>query len=102
MHGADATQGSLFTVAKLDDSMSTDHPLRAIRVLVNDVLAVMNSEFDTIYTERSWDSVALEKLIRALLLQVFYSVRSERQSCEHLRYSLRFRWFVGLAVDDAI
>jgi len=102
MRGADATQESLFTVAKLDDFVPADHPLRAIRVLVNEALAAMNSQFDAIYAERGRDSIAPEKLIRALLLQVFYSVRSERQLCEQLRYNLLFRWFVGLAIDDAI
>jgi len=102
MRGADATQESLFTVAKLDDFVPSDHPLRAIRALVNDALTAMNSRFNEIYAERGRDSIAPEKLIRALLLQVFYSVRSERQLCEQLRYNLLFRWFVGLAIDDAI
>ena len=102
MRGADAMQESLFTVAKLDDFVPSDHPLRAIRVLVNDALAAMNARFKEIYADRGRDSIAPEKLIRALLLQVFYSVRSERQLCEQLRYNLLFRWFVGLAIDDAI
>jgi transposase len=102
MRGADATQESLFTVARLDDFVPSDHPLRAIRVLVNDALTGMNARFNDIYADRGRDSIAPEKLIRALLLQVFYSVRSERQLCEQLRYKLLFRWFVGLAIDDAI
>lgn len=102
MRGPDATQESLFTVAKLDDFVPADHPLRAIRVLVNDALAAMNSRFNGIYADSGRDSIAPEKLVRALLLQVFYSIRSERQLCEQLRYNLLFRWFVGLAIDDAI
>lgn len=62
----------------------------------------MNARFNEIYADSSRDSIAPEKLIRALLLQVFYSVRSERQICEQLRYNLLFRWFVGLALDDAV
>ena len=102
MRGADAMQESLFTVAKLDDFVPADHPLRPIRVLVNDALTAMNAPFNAIYADSGRDSIAPEKLIRALLLQVFYSIRSERQLCEQLRYNLLFRWFVGLALDDLI
>jgi transposase len=102
MRGADALQESLFTVAKLDDFVPADHPLRAIRLLVNTALTQMNARFNEIYAMGGRDSIAPEKLIRALLLQVFYSIRSERQLCEQLRYNLLFRWFVGLAIDDAI
>lgn len=102
MRGADAMQESLFTVAKLEDFVPADHPLRPIRVLVNDALMAMTARFNEIYADSGRDSIAPEKLIRALLLQVFYSVRSERQLCEQLRYNLLFRWFVGLALDDAI
>lgn len=102
MRGADAMQESLFTVAKLDDFVPDDHPLRSIRVLVNDALTAMNARFNVIYADSGRDSIAPEKLIRALLLQVFYSIRSERQLCEQLRYNLLFRWFVGLALDDPI
>jgi len=102
MRGPDAMQENLFTVAKLDDFVPLDHPLRSIRVLVNEALAAMNSQFNAIYASSGRDSIAPEKLMRALLLQVFYSVRSERQLCEQLRYNLLFRWFVGVAIDDAI
>lgn len=102
MRGADALQESLFTVTKLDDFVPADHPLRAIRLLVNEALTRMNAQFDEIYAASGRDSIAPEKLIRALLLQIFYSVRSERQICEQLRYNLLFRWFVGLALDDAV
>ena len=102
MRGPDALQESLFTVAKLDDFVPADHPLRSIRVLVNDALVAMNARFNEIYADTGRDSIAPEKLIRALLLPVFYSIRSERQLCEQLRYNLLFRWFVGLALDDPI
>ena len=88
MRGADAMQESLFTVAKLDDFVPDDHPLRAIRTLVNDSLTAMNTRFNAIYADSGRDSIAPEKLIRALLLQVFYSIRSERQLCDQLRYNL--------------
>lgn len=102
MRGADAMQESLFTVAKLDDFVPADHPLRAVRLLVNEALMGMNARFNQIYAPSGRDSIAPEKLIRALLLQVFFSVRSERQLCEQLRYNLLFRWFVGIALDDPI
>ena len=82
--------------------MPDDHPLRALRLLVNTALTERNARFNEIYAASFRDSVAPEKLVRALLLQVFYSIRSERQLCEQLRYNLLFRWFVGLALDDPI
>ena len=102
MRGTDAMQESLFTMAKLDDFVPSDHPLRGVRVLVNEALGRLNSLFNSIYADTGRESIAPEKLVRALLLQVFYSVRSERQLMEQMRYNLLFRWFVGLAIDDAI
>ena len=101
MRGTDAMQESLFTVAKLDDFVPSDHPLRAIQVLVNEALGGLNDLFNSIYADTGRESIAPEKLMRALLLQVFYSVRSERQLMEQMRYNLLFRWFVGLALDEA-
>ena len=102
MRGADGIQESLFTVAKLDDFVPADHPLRSIRILVNEALVRLNSVFNMIYAERGRDSIAPEKLMRALLVQVFYSIRSERQLMEQMRYNLLFRWFVGLSLEDTI
>lgn len=102
MRGTDGMQESLFTVAKLEDFVPQDHPLRAIRLVVNEALDRMSERFNEIYAEGGRPSIAPEKLLRASLLQVFYSVRSERQVCEQLRYNLLFRWFVGLAIDDAV
>ena len=102
MRGSDAMQESLFTVAKLDDFVPADHPLRNVRLLVNEALVKLNWLFDTIYADSGRDSIAPEKLIRAALLQVFYSVRSERQLMEQIRYNLLFRWFVGIALDDGV
>ena len=100
MRGPDAMQESLFMMAKLEDFVPADHPLRAMRELVNEALKRMDVRFASMYADSGRDSIAPEKLMRALLLQVFYSVRSERQIVEQLRYNLLFRWFVGLAMDD--
>ena len=102
MRGLDAMQESLFMVAKLEDFVPGDHPLRGIRELVNETLRRLNGLFDTIYADSGRDSIAPEKLVRASLLQVFYSVRSERQLMEQIRYNLLFRWFVGLAMEDTV
>jgi transposase len=102
MRGTDGMQESLFTMAKLEDFVPSDHPLRAIQVVVNEALGRLNGLFNEIYADTGRAGIAPEKLMRALLLQVFYSVRSERQICEQLRYNLLFRWFVGLAIDDAV
>src|SRR3989449_8310454 len=102
MRGADGMQEPLFTISRLDDFVPSDHPLRAIQVLVNDALARLNDLFNEIYADTGRASVAPEKLMRALLLQVFYSVRSERQLMEQMHCNLLFRWFVGLAMDDAV
>ena len=91
MRGTDGMQEALFTVAKLEDFVPADHPLRPIRALVNEALERLNSLFNEIYADTGRSSIAPEKLMRALLLQVFYSVRSERQICEQLRYNLLFR-----------
>lgn len=102
MRGSDVMQESLFTVSKLEDFVPMDHPLRAIRSLVNEALARLNGLFGTIYADTGRESIAPEKLMRALLLQVFYSIRSERMLCEQMRYNLLFRWFVGIALDDEV
>jgi transposase len=102
MRGSDGMQEALFTVAKLEDFVPLDHPLRPIRLLVNEALTQLGGLFNEIYASHGRPSIPPEKLMRALLLQVFYSVRSERQICEQLRYNMLFRWFVGLAIDDAV
>jgi transposase len=102
MRGSDGMQEALFTVAKLEDFVPSDHPLRPIRLLVNEALVQLNGLFNDIYAAHGRPSIPPEKLMRALLLQVFYTVRSERQICEQLRYNLLFRWFVGLAIDDEV
>jgi transposase len=95
-------QEGLFTLAKLDDFVPPDHPLRAIHALVNEALVGLNGLFNTIYAETGRASIAPEKLLRAMLIQVLFSVRSERQLMEQVRYNLLFRWFIGLAIDDEV
>ena len=82
--------------------MPEDHPLRPVRELVNEALNRLNGLFNLIYADTGCASIAPEKLMRALLLQVFYSVRSGRMLMEQMRYNMLFRWFVGLAMDDAV
>ena len=102
MRGADVTQESLFTVAKLSDFVPEDHPLRSIRSLADQALGRMSGLFSTLYADNGRHSIAPEKLLRAQLLQLFYSLRSERMLMEQLRYNLLFRWFVGIAIDEAV
>ncbi len=102
MRGADVMQEALFTVKRLEDFVPKAHPLRAIRELLNTALKKMDADFNSMYAERGRYSIAPEKLLRALVLQSLYGIRSERQLCEHLAYNLLYRWFVGIAMDDAV
>lgn len=102
MRGSDGMQEALFTVAKLEDFVPADHPLRPIRLLVNEALGRLNGLFNLIYADTGRASIAPEKLLRAMLIQVFFSVRSERQLMEQVRYNLLYRWFIGLAIDDEV
>src|SRR5450755_2202788 len=95
-------QAGMFSYVALEDRIPADHPLRGVRKLVDAVLAAMSKEFDGLYSQVGRPSIAPERLLRALLLQVFYSVRSERLLMEQLNYNLLFRWFVGLEIDDAV
>jgi len=99
MRGSDATSGSLFAYVDLEDRVPANHPLRTI---VNDVLVSLDAEFERLYEGTGRQSVAPERLLRASLLQAFYSIRSERQLMEQIDYNLLFRWFVGLGIDDAV
>src|SRR5690606_12832748 len=102
MRGADVTQESLFTVAKLADFVPASHPLRSIRQLADEALGRMSGLFSTLYADTGRASIAPEKLMRAQLLQLFYSIRSERMLMEQLHYNLLFRWFVGVAIDEPV
>ena len=100
MRGGDERSGELFSYVDLEARVGADHPLRAIRGIVNEALAVLEREFAALYAPLGRPSIAPEKLLRAMLLQAFYSIRSERQLMERLEYDLLFRWFVGIGVDD--
>ena len=102
MRGADEQTGSLFSYVSCEARVPTDHPLRLIRAVVDEALDVLSPEFDRLYARVGRPGIAPEKLLRALLLQAFYSVRSERQLMEQIGYNLLFRWFVGLAMDAPV
>lgn len=102
MRGTDETSGSLFSYVDLEDRIPPRHPLRKIRQVVNDALASLDGEFEQLYIDFGRPSIAPERLIRASLIQILYSVRSERQLMEQMQYNLLFRWFVGLGIDDDV
>jgi len=102
MRGSDKSSGSLFSYVDLESRIPSTHPLRTIREIANETLASLDGEFSKLYEDTGRESVAPERLLRASLLQAFYSVRSERQLMEQLDYNLLFRWFVGLGVDDPV
>jgi transposase len=102
MRGEDVRSGALFSYVSCEARVPLDHPLRSIRAIVDEALAALSAEFATLYAKFGRPSIAPEKLLRALLLQAFYSVRSERQLMEQLDYNLLFRWFVGLSLDAVV
>ena len=102
MRGDDQKQGQVFSYVSTEERVPQDHPLRAVRRSVDQILGEMTREFDRVYAKTGRPSIAPERLLRALLLQVFYSIRSERLLMEQLDYNLLFRWFVGLGMDDAV
>jgi len=102
MRGEDARSGSLFSYVDLEARVPARHPLRLIRKIVDEALAGLSAEFLALYSHTGRPSIAPERLLRALLLQVFYTIRSERQLMEQLEFNLLFRWFVGLGLDEAV
>src|ERR1051325_10315860 len=102
MRGSDERTGSLFSYVDLEARVRGDHPLRTIREMANAALIDLSKAFDELYTDFGRPSIAPEKLLRAMLLQAFYGIRSERQLMERLEFDLLFRWFVGLGVDDSV
>lgn len=105
MRGVDTFAESLFSMRKLNDFIPPSHPLRAIRVMATEALAKMDRLFADMYEadiKGGRPSIAPEKLSRAMLIQVLYSIRSERQLMEQVQYNLLFRWFIGLAMDDVV
>jgi transposase len=102
MRGNDGVAGSLFSYVDLEKRIRPDHPLRVIRGVVNATLVAMSAEFDALYSPIGRESIPPERLLRALLLQAFYTIRSERQLVERIEFDLLFRWFVGLGMDDPV
>src|SRR5688500_3148528 len=102
MRGADGRSGALFSYVDLEVRVPHGHPLRTIRLIVNEALAGLSPGFHDLYARIGRPSIPPEKLLRALLLQAFYSIRSERQLMERLDFDLLFRWFVGLGIDDPV
>ena len=102
MRGTDEASGSLFSYVDLEDRIPARHPLRKIRQIVNDALVSLDGDFDVLYSAEGRPSIAPERRLRASLIQILFSVRSERQLMEQMQYNLMFRWFVGLGIDDAV
>lgn len=102
MRGMDVSQPTLFSTSTVEDFVPKKHPLRAIRLLVDEALTQLDGLLDSIYSDMGRESIAPERLIRASLLQVLYTIRSERQLCEHIHYNMLYRWFVGLEMDDVV
>lgn len=102
MRGADQNQDRMFSYLSPAARVPKDHPLRPIKKMVNQALSELWHDFETMYAKEGRPSIAPEKLLRALLLQVLYTIRSERLLMEQLDYNLLFRWFVGLSMDDAV
>lgn len=102
MRGNERQQGAMFSYIAIEDRIPTDHPLRAMRAMVDPILQELSPRFAALYAEHGRPSIPPEQLLRALLLQVLFTIRSERQLMEQLDYNLLFRWFVGLTMDDAV
>jgi transposase len=102
MRGADKQPGSMFSYVSLEERVPQDHPLRAIRRITDRALERLSPRFGTLYVNFGRPSIPPEQLLRALLLQALYTIRSERQLMEQIDYNLLFRWFVGLGMDDAV
>ncbi len=102
MRGDDREQGSMFSYRSLEDRVPRDHPLRPMRALVDAALREVGPRFSELYARTGRASIPPERLLRALLLQILFSIRSERQLMEQLEYNLLYRWFVGLGMDDPV
>jgi transposase len=102
MRGPDQKPAAMFSYVSAEERVPHDHPLRRIRTFVDEILREMTREFDTLYAQHGRPSIPPERLLRAQLLQLFYSIRSERLLMEQLDYNILFRWFVGLEMDEPI
>src|SRR5829696_3436700 len=102
MRGNDSKPAAMFSYVSAEERVPPDHPLRAVRTFVDEILREMTREFDALYARHGRPSIPPERLLRAQLLQLFYSIRSERLLMEQLDYNILFRWFVGLEMDEPI
>jgi transposase len=102
MRGSDEQNGALFSYVNLEDRVPRRHPLRVIRQIVNAALARLDARFAELYAAEGRPSIPPERLLRAVLIQILFSIRSERQLMEQMQYNLLFRWFVGLGIDDPV
>src|SRR3984957_17518001 len=102
MRGDDNRQTAIFSYVTLEQRIPADHPARRIRAMADRGLERMDAAFDELYSEMGRPSIAPERLLRATLLMVLFSIRSERQLMEQMHYNLLFRWFVGLEMDDPV
>ena len=102
MRGDDDLQEGMFSYISPEKRVPADHPLRPIRKMVDEILKEMSPKFAKLYSDVGRPSIAPERLLRSLLLQVFYSVRSERMLIEQLQYNMLFRWFVGMEMDEVV
>ena len=102
MRGQDTQQAAMFSYISLEERIPADHPLRAIRAMADRALRALSPLFDKLYAPSGRDSIPPERLLRALLLQVLFTIRSERQLMEQMHYNLLYRWFVNLNIDDAV
>src|SRR6266513_3840340 len=102
MRGKDQRSEGFFSYVRMETRIPADHPLRSIREIVDEALRKLSPAFSRLYAREGRPSIPPERLLRALLLQAFYTVRSERQLMEQLDYNLLFRWFVGLGMDEAV
>ena len=102
MRGGEEQQSGMFSYVTLEQRVPQEHPARSIRAMVDEALRRMDAEFSKLYAVKGRPSIAPERLLRAQLLMVLYSIRSERQLMEQLNYNLLFRWFVGLEMDDPV
>ena len=102
MRGEDRTSGALFSYVDMEARIPAKHPLRAMRRLTNAALAELDGAFSGLYDRIGRPSIAPERLLRATLLQLLYTIRSERQLVERIEFDLLFRWFVGLSIDENV
>ena len=102
MRGADQQQSHIFSYVSPEERVRKDHPLRAVRAMVDEVLQQLSRRFDAMYAKTGRPSIPPEKLLRAQLIQMLYSIRSERLLMEEVDYSMLFRWFVGMNLDEPV